>query len=99
MPAEEHREIAALTMRELGKLTADQVERLEHPVPVTSNGLPVAWLVPLTPSERRRAEMIAAGKLRPGQPRGLGRWSPLPATGSGPTLSELLLDLREQERT
>jgi antitoxin (DNA-binding transcriptional repressor) of toxin-antitoxin stability system len=86
-------------MRELGKLTADQVQELDHAVPVTSNGLPVAWLVPLTPSERRRAEMIAAGRLHPGRPRGLGRWSPLPPVDDEPTLSELLLEMRERERT
>lgn len=91
-------DILSVTMRELGKLTADQVNRLDHPVPVTSNGLPVAWLVPLTPGERRRAEMIAEGRLRPGRPRGLADWSPLPQVDDGPTLSELLLEMREQER-
>jgi hypothetical protein len=91
-------EIHALTMRELGKLTADQLHHLDHPVPVTSNGLPVAWLTPLEPGERRRAELIAAGRLRPGRPRGLTGWSPLPADDS-PTLSEMLIRMREQERT
>jgi antitoxin (DNA-binding transcriptional repressor) of toxin-antitoxin stability system len=86
-------------MRELGKLTADQVDRLDHPVPVTNNGLPVAWLVPLTAGERRRAALIAAGRVRPGRPQGLAGWSPLPPTDSGPTLSELLTEMRDQERT
>jgi antitoxin (DNA-binding transcriptional repressor) of toxin-antitoxin stability system len=86
-------------MRQLGKLTAEQVERLTHPVPVTSNGLPVAWLVPLTPGERRRAELIAAGRLRPGRPQGLAGWVPLPPAEGEPTLSELLLAMRDQERT
>lgn len=89
----------ALTMRELGKLTADQVDQLGHPVPVTSNGLPVAWLVPLTPGERRRAEMVAAGRLRPGRPQGLAEWSALPAREEEPRLSDLLRQMREQERT
>lgn len=91
-------DIHSVTMRELGKLTAEQVNRLDHPVPVTSNGLPVAWLVPLTRGERRRAEMIAEGRLRPGRPQGLEGWSPLPQVEEGPTLSELLLEMREQER-
>jgi antitoxin (DNA-binding transcriptional repressor) of toxin-antitoxin stability system len=86
-------------MRELGKLTAEQVSTLDHPVPVTSNGLPVAWLVPLTPAERRRAEMIATGRLRPARRRLPADWTPLPAIEDGPTLSELLLEMRDQERT
>jgi len=73
-------------MRELGKLTAEQVSRFEHPVPVTSNGRPVAWLVPMTAGERRRAEMITSGELRP------------PVT-DGPALSEVLAELRALERT
>lgn len=88
-----------MTMRELGKLTADQIGRLDHPVPVTSNGLPIAWLVPLSPSEHRRAEMIAAGDLIPGRPGGLTGWSPLPPAADEPALSELLMELRAQERT
>ncbi len=92
-------EVTTLTMRELGKLTADQVSRLDHPVPVTSNGLPVAWLVPLTPSERRRAELIARGRLRPRRVRGSSTWTPLSPIEDGPTLSELLLEMRGQERT
>lgn len=86
-------------MRELGKLTAEQVSRLEHPVPVTSNGHPVAWLVPMTQGERRRAEMIAAGELRPRRREELGAWATLPPITDGPSLSELLAGLRVQERT
>jgi antitoxin (DNA-binding transcriptional repressor) of toxin-antitoxin stability system len=91
-------ETVALTMRELGKLTAEQVGQLRHPVAVTNNGLPVAWLVPLTASERRRAELVAAGRLKPGHPQGLFGVTPLPQADSGPTLSELLLQMRAQER-
>ena len=92
-------EPTSLSMRELGKLTAEQMTQLKRPVVVTSNGLPVAWLVPLSPSERRRAELIADGRLRPRRVDGLAGRSPLPALESGPTLSELLLDMRGQERT
>jgi antitoxin (DNA-binding transcriptional repressor) of toxin-antitoxin stability system len=91
--------MTAVTMRELGKLTADQVNRLDHAVPVTSNGLPVAWLVPLSPGEHRRAELIAAGELRPGRPEGLTGWSPLPSAEDETPLSELLMEMRAQERT
>lgn len=85
-------------MRELGKLTADQVSHISQPVPVTSNGLPVAWLVPLSSGERRRAELVAAGRLIPGRPEGLAGWSPLPASEDGPSLSEVLVNMRQQER-
>ncbi|GAB3573085.1 hypothetical protein GCM10027445_31730 [Amycolatopsis endophytica] len=86
-----------MTMRELSKLTADQLAKIDHAVPVTDNGLPVAWLVPLTPGERHRADLVARGRLRPGR-RGV-HWSPLPATENGPTLSEILLEMRARERT
>ena len=89
----------AVTMRELSKLTAEQVTQLDHPVPITNNGLPVAWLVPLTASERRRAEMILAGRLRP---RKRYDYSPLPLLqpmDDGPSLSEILLEMRGRERT
>lgn len=92
--------ILALTMRELGKLTVDQVSEIDHPVPVTSNGAPVAWLVPLTPAERRRAELIASGRLEPRRRDDLEAWQPLPAVAEGePTLTEILLAMRDQERT
>jgi len=89
----------AISMRELGKLTADQVARIDHPVPVTSNGQPIAWLVPMTPGERRRAELIAAGELRPRRREELSAWTPLPPITDGPSLSEILADLRASERT
>lgn len=89
----------AYTMRELGKLTEEQVSRIDRPVPVTSNGRPVAWLVPLTASESRRAEMIAEGRLEPRRREDLEAWSSQPAAEPGEsTLSEILLALREHER-
>lgn len=90
--------VTALTMRELGKLNAEDVAAIDHPVPVTSNGTPVAWLVPLNPSERRRAEMIASGQLEPRRREDLDAWCPAPATEGEPTLSEILLAMRQQER-
>ncbi|HEY0500971.1 MAG TPA: type II toxin-antitoxin system prevent-host-death family antitoxin [Kutzneria sp.] len=87
-----------LSMRELTKLTVELVKRYDEPVQITNNGLPVAWLVPLTESDRQRAELIAAGRLRPGRHRGLSDLLPLPPEPDGPTLSELLLEMRAQER-
>jgi hypothetical protein len=90
--------VTVLTMRELGKLTAEEVAAIDHPVPVTSNGIPVAWLVPLSPSEHRRAEMIASGQLEPRRREDLDAWRPAPGVEGEPTLSEILLALRQQER-
>jgi antitoxin (DNA-binding transcriptional repressor) of toxin-antitoxin stability system len=90
----------AYTMRELGKLTAEQVAGLDRPVPVTSNGRPVAWLVPLSPSESRRAEMIATGRLEPRRREDLEAWSPEPAAADAEsTLSEILSALRGHDRS
>lgn len=87
-------------MRELGKLTAEQVSRLDRPVPVTSKGRPVAWLVPLTPSEARRAQMIAEGRLEPRRREDLQAWAPLPAAeAQESTLSEILTAMRRYEHT
>ncbi len=89
-------ETSVLTMRELGKLTAEQVANITEPVAVTNHGLPVAWLVPLSRAERRHAQMVAGGRLRPGRPTTA---VPLPPMQDGPTLSELLVLMRQQDRT
>src|SRR5260221_6696903 len=99
-PRGTHEPILALTMRELGKLTVEQVNEIDHPVPVTSNGTPVAWLVPLTPAERHRAELIATGRLEPRRRDDLEAWQPLPSAADGEsTLTEILKAMRDQERT
>jgi len=88
-----------ISMRDLTKLTKDDLERLTEPVPITSAGIPVAWLIPMTPGERRRAEMIAAGELEPAKRGALAGWQPLqPLPGERP-LSEILLEMRDLEHT
>jgi antitoxin (DNA-binding transcriptional repressor) of toxin-antitoxin stability system len=91
--------ITQLSMRELGKLTAEQLKEIDHPIPVTSNGVPVAWLAPLTAGERRRAQLVAEGRLRPRRREDLPAWRALPRTEEGPSLSEILAEMREQDRT
>ncbi len=87
-------------MRELGKLTVEEATTFDHPIPVTSYGKPVFWIVPLTPSESRRAEMIASGRLEPRRREDLEAWKPQPAVnGEQTALSDILLALREQERS
>lgn len=92
------REIHSVSMRELGKLTAEEVAGLDHPVPVTSHGRPVAWLVPMSEAERRRAELIAQGRLKPPRvPGGLAGWQPLPSRGDAVSLADALVEMRERE--
>jgi|GEM_PF-1465311 len=88
---------SALTMRQLGKLTADEVAHLDQPISVTSNGRPVAWLVPMTEAQRHRAELVATGRLRPGYPEGLKGWRPLPPREDGLSLSDALVEMRRRE--
>ncbi|MFC0431728.1 hypothetical protein [Kutzneria buriramensis] len=52
----------------------------------------------LSPAGRRRAELIAAGRLRPGRRRGLSILRALPPDQDGPTLTELLLRERSLRR-
>lgn len=91
--------ITHLSMRELGRLTAERLKEIDRPVPIISNGVPVAWLAPLAAGERRQAELIAAGRLRPRRHGCLSPWQALPPAGEGPSLSEILAGMREQERT
>jgi antitoxin (DNA-binding transcriptional repressor) of toxin-antitoxin stability system len=85
-------------MREPGKRNPEDAATADRPAPVTGNGTPIARLVPLNPSEHRRAEMIASGRLEPRRREDLDAWCPAPATENEPTLSEILLALRQQER-
>ena len=75
------------------------MSQLVRTVPVTNNGVPIAWFVPMTPGERRRAEMIAGGEMGPAKRSGLAGWQPLPALNGEPALSDILHELRTRERT
>ena len=73
-------------------------ERLE----VTEHGRPVALLVPLPPEEDRLARLIAEGKVRPAK-GSLREWirdhPPLKLERpDGKTLTDILLEMREEER-
>jgi prevent-host-death family protein len=71
-------------------------ERLE----VTEHGRPVALLVPLPP-EDPIARLVAEGKMVPAKGN-LGEWlrdhPPLPALSGGKTLTEILLEMRDEEQ-
>jgi len=64
---------------------------------VTDRGRPVARLGPLPESDVGLAALESAGRLRP--PRGrLSEIDPLPAVKATPSLSEVLDELRADER-
>jgi prevent-host-death family protein len=71
-------------------------ERLE----VTEHGRPVALLVPLPPEEDQIARLVAEGKMRPAK-GSLGAWlrenPPLPAVPGEKTLTQILLEMRDEE--
>lgn len=72
-------------------------ERLE----VTEHGRPVALLVPLPPADDLYARLVAEGKIVPARAdfqeylRTRPRLPPLPG---GKTLTEILLEMRDEER-
>ncbi|MFC4888364.1 hypothetical protein ACFPK5_24810 [Streptomyces beijiangensis] len=58
----------------------------------------MAWLVPMNAAERRRAELLAAGRLRPAAaPDVLLRWQPLLARPDGASLRDAPVEMREAE--
>ena len=86
-------------MRELRQDASTWVRRAAagEILEVTDRGRPVARLGPVPESEVGMAALEAAGRLRP--PRGrLTELEPLPAAPDGPSLSEVLDDLRADER-
>lgn len=86
-------------IRELRQRASDYVRLAEHgePVEITDRGRPVAMLVPV-PTGSTRERLIAQGRLKVGGGDPL-RVPPLPAAPSGePTLSEVLEELRRDER-
>ena len=71
-------------------------ERLE----VTEHGKPVALLVPLPPEDDPLARMIAEGRVTPARydlQEYLRAHPPLPALRGEKTLTEILLEMREEE--
>ena len=71
-------------------------ERLE----VTEHGKPVALLVPLPPEDDPLARMIAEGRVTPARydlQEYLRNPPPLPALRGEKTLTEILLEMREEE--
>ncbi len=64
---------------------------------VTDHGQPVALLTPLPPDDDPFADLVAAGRMRPARrPFSGARHLRLPDDG-GPTLSEVLQQMRDED--
>ncbi len=86
-------------IRELRQRASDYIRLAERgeSIEITDRGRPVAMLVPV-PTGSTRARLIAQGRLKVGGGDPL-RVPPLPAAPPGePTLSEVLEELRRDER-
>ena len=86
-------------IRELRQQASKYIRRVENgeTIEVTDRGRPVALLVPI-PHESRRAQLIASGRLRPASGDLLDLGEPLPPAEGEPLLSEILAQMREDER-
>lgn len=70
-------------------------------IPVTERGKLVAYLVPAEEPTSTFQRMVAAGQVRPASGnlrRLLETWEPLPAEPGEKTLSEVLREMRDEER-
>jgi antitoxin (DNA-binding transcriptional repressor) of toxin-antitoxin stability system len=89
-------------IRELQKNTAAVIRELtevNETAEITSRGEVVAHLVPVSPDEALMRKMIARGEMLPASGEGdLADVTPLPALPDGPSLSETLVAMREEER-
>ena len=66
-------------------------------IEITDRGRPVARLGPLPAQETGLAALEAAGRIRPAKGR-LTDHKPLPIKPGSPTLSEILAEMRADER-
>jgi prevent-host-death family protein len=96
-------EPAPIGIRELRQNASRYVEMAEEGrrVPVTKRGKLVAYLVPAEQPKSVYEQMVAAGQVRPatGSLRELlETWTPLKAAPGEPTLSDVLQEMRDEER-
>lgn len=91
--------MSVMTVRELSQDTSGAIHRVEggEEVQVTKNGQLVALIVPVGEEQRQRAVLVAAGLAEtPGSPGGLLDLDPLPTPADGPSLSDVLSEMRDE---
>lgn len=98
---------ASISARDLSRHTSVMLDRVEHGerLIVTRDGEPVAEIIPIDRAQRRLARWIKDGLIPPPPAdgyataavvsRGARRLPPVP---SGQTATEILLQMREDER-
>lgn len=88
-------------IRELRQNASRYVDMAEHGrrVPVTKYGKLVAYLVPADEPRSAYEQMVAAGQVRTALSRGTrGLPPPLPLDDDGPSMSDVLRRMRDEER-
>ncbi|WP_419839368.1 type II toxin-antitoxin system Phd/YefM family antitoxin [Candidatus Poriferisodalis sp.] len=93
--------MAEVGIRELKQNASEVVARVEagEEITVTNRGRPVARLVPhvRNPRRSRLEELIARGEATPAT-RDIAEFLPPPPAPPGRSLSEVLLEMRAEER-
>jgi prevent-host-death family protein len=90
VPIRELQQHAARVIRELAEA--------EEMAEITSRGEVVARLIPVSPAERAFAAMIARGEITSAESdRDISDIEPLPPRTDGISLSEVLMQMREEE--
>lgn len=99
-------EAVRITARELARNTSEVLDRVAagETIEVTRNGMPIAVMSPPDPTKVMTQGLIKAGVLSSdwrAEQDEFKRWMaenpPLPAEPGKPTLSETLIQLREEE--
>jgi prevent-host-death family protein len=91
--------LARVGVRELRQNLSVYLRRVEagETLDVTEHGHPVARLTPLPPQRLSVLDrLIAEGKAFPGKGGNLAEWQPIDI-GPGPTLSEVLQQMRDED--
>lgn len=92
-------ELDRVGVRELRQNLSVYLRRVEagETLEVTEHGHPVARLTPLPPQQMGVLDrLIAEGKAFPGKGGNLADWQPIDI-GPGPTLSEVLQQMRDED--
>jgi prevent-host-death family protein len=90
---------ARVGVRELRQNLSVYLRRIEagETIEVTEHGRPVARLAPLPPARMSVLDrLIAEGRAYPGKGGNLAEWEPIDI-GPGPTLSEVLQQMRDED--
>jgi prevent-host-death family protein len=100
-------ERATVTARDLSRRAAAVLDRVEHGerLTITRDGEPIAEIIPIDRAQRTFARWVKEGIIAAPPPSGYAKAGRaaraarrLPATPPGPTATEMLLQMREDER-